>query len=56
MAKTRQKFIRGNSMTDNNTTMSQDARCGVDFSNILAGRRTRSGGSGENNDLYAVSP
>ena len=56
MAKTRKKIIRGNSTTDNNTTMSQDVRSGVDQSNILAGRRTRSGGSGENNDLYAVLP
>jgi len=57
MAKTRKTFVRSSTgSTDNNTTMSRDARSGVDQSNILPGRRTRGGGSGESNHLlYAVS-
>ena len=56
MANTRKQFVRSNSTTDNIITMSRESRSGVDQSNILAGRCTQSGGSGENNDLSAVSP
>ena len=54
MANTRKKFVPSNGTTAKTTMMSQELRSGVDESNILAGRRTRSGRSSENNHFSAV--
>ena len=54
MANTRKKFVPSNGTTAKTTTMSQELRSGVDESNILAGRRTQSGQSSENNHFSAV--
>ena len=54
MANTRKKFVPSNGTTAKTTTMSQELQSGVDESNILAGRRTRSGRSSEKNHLSAI--
>ncbi len=47
-------FVPSNGTPAKTTTMSQESRSGIDESNILAGRRTRSGRLSEKNHLSAI--